>query len=70
MSGQNIAFNVEGMSCEHCVNAIKAALTKLNGVYDVIVDLNSKRVAVEYDEERVSADILRETIEDAGYKVR
>lgn len=70
MSSQNTAFYVEDMSCEHCVNTIKAELTKLNGVYDVIVDLKSKRVAVEYDEERVSADILRETIEDAGFTVR
>ncbi len=70
MSEQNIAFNVEGMSCQHCAENIKNALTKLNGVYNVIVDLESKRVAIEYDDERLSADILKGTIEDIGYNVR
>ncbi|NLM73392.1 MAG: heavy-metal-associated domain-containing protein [Clostridiaceae bacterium] len=70
MSEQNIAFNVEDMSCQHCIDRIKNALTKLNGVYSVIVDLDSKRVVIEYDDERIHADILRGTIEDIGYTVR
>ncbi|MCX7773618.1 MAG: copper ion binding protein [Clostridia bacterium] len=70
MANQHIAFNVEDMSCEHCVKSIKAAVTQLNGVYEVIVDLKTKRVAVEYDDERLDADTLKGTIEDTGYKVR
>ncbi len=70
MANQHIAFNVDGMSCEHCVQTIKAAVVQLNGVYNVIVDLSTKRVAVEYDEERLDVDTLRGTIEDTGYKVR
>ncbi len=70
MSSQHIAFNVDGMTCEHCVHTIKAALTQLNGVYEVIVDLSTKRVVVEYDDERLYTETLKGTIEDAGYKVR
>lgn len=70
MANQHIAFNVEGMSCDHCVKTIKSALTQLNGIYDVIVDLDTKHVAVEYDEERLDVGTLKGTIEDAGYKVR
>ncbi|NLM74556.1 MAG: heavy-metal-associated domain-containing protein [Clostridiaceae bacterium] len=70
MSEQNIAFNVEGVSCENCARNIKNQLTQLNGVYNVIVDIESKRVAIEYDDERLDADILKGTIEDMGYIVK
>ncbi|NMA67055.1 MAG: heavy-metal-associated domain-containing protein [Clostridiaceae bacterium] len=70
MSEQNIAFNVEGLSCDNCARNVKNALTKLNGVYNVIVDIESKRVAIEYDDERLESDILRGTIEDLGYIVK
>lgn len=70
MTNQHIAFNVEGMACDHCAQTIKAALTQLNGVYDVIVDVQSKRVAVEFDQERMDTETLKGTIEDAGYKVK
>ena len=70
MSEQNIAFNVEGMSCENCARSIKNALMQLNGVYNVIVDIETKRVAIEYDDERLNDEIIRETIEDRGFKIR
>jgi len=70
MSEQNIAFNVEGMSCENCARSIKNALMQLNGVYNVIVDIETKRVAIEYDDERLNADILKGTSEDLGYIVK
>lgn len=70
MSSEHIGFIVEGMECEHCAQTIKSALTQLNGVYEVIVDLNSKRVAIEFDQERMDRDILKGTIEDTGFKVK
>lgn len=42
----------------------------LNGVIEVIVDINTRRVVVEYDEERLSAEVIRGTIEDAGFEVK
>ncbi len=70
MTNQHIAFVVEGMACDHCAQSIKSALTQLNGVYEVIVDIQSKRIAVEFDQERMDIDTLKGTIEDAGYKVK
>jgi len=67
---EHAAFIVEGMSCEHCVKAIKEAVSRLNGVYEVLVDLEAKRVVVEYDAERLDQGTIRGTIEDAGYKVK
>ena len=62
MAEQNIAFNVEGMTSEGSVELIKNSLNMLNGVIEVIVDINTRRVVVEYDEERLSAEVIRERL--------
>ena len=70
MADQNIAFNVEGMTSEDAAESINNSLNMLNGVVGVIVDINAKRVVVEFDEERLSAEIIKGTIEDAGFEVK
>lgn len=60
-------INIEGMACNHCVMAVKNALSKLSGVKEVKVDLSNKTAIVEG--ESLSDDILVEAIEDAGYDV-
>lgn len=66
----HIAVSVEGMACSNCEEKIKEALLKLNGVQSVVVDLNLKKVSVEYDEEKVFIDVIKGTIEDQGYDVK
>ena len=39
----NKVINVEGMSCDHCRNAVESALAKLNGVTSAEVDLDKNR---------------------------
>ncbi len=58
---------VEGMSCNHCVKAVKNALGELEGVSRVDVDLEAKKVEVEG--ENLVDEKLKEAIEDAGYDV-
>jgi len=70
MAEQNVAFNIDGIINEDSARIIKESLTILNGIVEVIVDINTRRVVVEYDEERLSAAIIREKIEDAGFKVK
>lgn len=62
-------FNVEGMSCRHCVNAITKALNALEGVAGVSVDLKAKTVTVDFDESKVSAGAIKSQIEEQGYDV-
>jgi copper chaperone len=57
---------IEGMSCGHCVKHVTEALTELNGVTNVKVDLASKSALVEGDAS--DADI-KAAVEDAGYDV-
>ena len=66
----NIIFTVPDMSCSHCENSIKKAVGTLNGVENVIVDLASKKVSVEFEPTKVSAETIRNSIEDQGYEVK
>lgn len=69
MSVETRVLNVEGMSCMHCVNAVKQSVGALQGVKSVDVDLTGKTVAVVYDQDVVGLDAIKEAIEDAGYQV-
>ncbi len=62
-------INVEGMSCEHCVNAITKAVNALDGVQSVDVNLKEKTVTVEYNSMKVSIDKIKEEIEEQGYDI-
>jgi len=69
MSSETKTLNVEGMSCMHCVNAIKNAVGSLPGISKVDVDLEGKKVAVEYESNQVNIGKIKDKIEDAGYEV-
>lgn len=54
----------------NCRNAVESALAKLNGVTSAEVDLDKNQVRVDYDENRVSVEQMKEAIEDQGYDVK
>ena len=61
-------LKIKGMSCQHCVKAVKKALQEIDGIDNVTVDL-AKGEAV-FDETRpVDAGLIREKIEKAGYEL-
>ncbi len=62
-------LHVQGMSCEHCVKAVTKAVTALDGVRGVAVDLQGKTVTVEHDPAGVTHAQMREAIEEQGYDV-
>ncbi|MDM7464535.1 copper chaperone CopZ [Staphylococcus warneri] len=67
--GQEI-INVEGMSCDHCKNAVESALAKINGVSAAEVDLEKGQVRVDYNEDKVQLSDMKDAIEDKGYDVK
>lgn len=69
MSSETKTLNVEGMSCMHCVNAVKSSVGSLPGISKVDVDLEGKKVAVAFDADKVNIEKIKEKIEDAGYEV-
>jgi len=62
-------INVEGMSCDHCKMAVTKAVNALEGVSAVEVSLENKTVSVDFDEDRLSLDAVKQAIEVQGYDV-
>ncbi|MBX5490781.1 MAG: heavy-metal-associated domain-containing protein [Chloroflexi bacterium] len=62
-------LTVPNISCHHCEAAITRALTPLEGVRQVAVDIPRKEVRVEYDEGRVSLARLQEVLAEEEYPV-
>jgi len=58
---------IEGMSCQHCVMAVKKALGGLPGILENNVQIGS--AVIKYDENRVKIEDIEAKIEDAGYKI-
>jgi len=58
-------YTVAGMTCEHCVHAVRTEVGRVEGVERVEVDLATKLVTVEgpaLDDGRI-----REAVDEAGY---
>jgi len=66
---EKIILNVTGMSCSHCENAVKKAVSALEGVIKVDVDIPAKKVAIEYQADKITIADFKEAIEDQGYDV-
>ncbi|CAN7244467.1 MULTISPECIES: heavy-metal-associated domain-containing protein [unclassified Pseudomonas] len=60
-------FNVEGMSCGHCVKAITEALQAKDPAASVRIDLAAKEVGVE---SALTADQVIAAITEEGYGVK
>ncbi|MGE7185046.1 copper chaperone CopZ [Peribacillus sp. NPDC006672] len=66
---EKVTLNVSGMSCGHCVNAVEGNVGKLAGVESVKVHLEAAKVDIAFDNEKVSLEKIKETIDDQGYDV-
>ncbi|MET3244890.1 copper chaperone [Burkholderia sp. OAS925] len=60
-------FQVEGMSCQHCVAAVTNAIREHDDGAQVQVDLAAGRVTVESTQ---SVEALKAAIDEAGYTVK
>ncbi len=60
-------YIIEGMSCPHCQASVNKAISKLEGVESVSVDLGSGEAVVEGD---VDDSAVREAIYEAGFSVK
>lgn len=62
-------LNVPDISCEHCEHTITTALTPVDGVRSVSVDIPTKQVRVQYDEAAIDVDRMKEILEEEDYPV-
>lgn len=62
------SIKIRGMSCQHCVMAVTKALTDIEGVDHVQVDL--KTATASYDETKaVDAELISAAVRKAGFEV-
>jgi copper chaperone len=57
---------INGMSCQHCVNAVFTALTPVPGISSAQVTIGN--AVIEHDG-RATNDLIRDAVENAGYQV-
>ena len=62
-------LSVPDISCEHCERTITEALTPLEGVRDVRVDIPAKQVSVEYDEATIDVNKFKAVLQEEDYPV-
>ncbi len=62
-------LNVPNITCAHCERTITAALTPLDGVRSVAVDIPAKQVRVEYDPSRVALEQMQAILAEEDYPV-
>lgn len=60
-------FQIDGMSCNHCVMAVKKELSKLE-LESFNVQIGS--ASVNFEDNKVKAEQIEKAIEEAGYKIR
>lgn len=61
-------INIEGMTCGHCVGRVSKALSSIDGVSNVDVNLDEKKALVNLDKE-IPDEQFNKEIENVGYKV-
>lgn len=59
-------YSVPAISCDHCKQSIEGAVSKVEGVASVIVDIDARLVRVDGP---APDEQVRSAIEDAGYEV-
>lgn len=63
-------LRIEGMHCTSCAININFDLEDLEGVISAKTNYAKQESEVEYDEERVNAEVIIKTIEKIGYKAK
>jgi copper ion binding protein len=61
-------YTVTGMTCEHCVGAVRGEVGRIPGVTDVRVDLSTGEVTVT-SEQPVDIEAVRASVDEAGYEL-
>ena len=64
---KQVNLKITGMTCAMCVQAVEKALSKLDGVSSVNVNLANETATIEYNEQIISIEDLEKAISDTGY---
>jgi P-type Cu+ transporter len=62
-----LTLPVEGMTCASCVARVEKTLNRVDGVSAAAVNLATEKARITFDPERVTFEILRDVVAEAGY---
>ena len=65
---EKAVLKVEGMSCEHCVRAVKESIGGVAETSDVLVDLKAGTASFQYDS-AATLETIKGAIVEEGYTV-
>ncbi len=65
MAHYRTRLNIEGMTCDHCVTAVKSALERTPGVEKAEVDLGAGSAIVEG---AADVQLMLQAVESEGYR--
>ncbi|KDR94379.1 Cu+-exporting ATPase [Peptoclostridium litorale DSM 5388] len=60
-------FKVTGMTCAACVSVVEKAVSSIDGVISVSVNLATEDMNVEYDDKRLGVEDIIKAVEKRGY---
>jgi copper chaperone CopZ len=66
---EHLTLTVTGMTCGGCENAVKRAVSRLDGIVNVTASHGDQRVDVEFDPAKANRTAIAERIAAAGYTV-
>jgi len=66
MCNTTATYTVEGMTCNSCVNKVTSAVTGVEGVLDVDVDVSDGTLEVSG---HIDDAAIRDAVAQAGYKI-
>ena len=69
MKIKKLSLPVEGMTCASCVARVEKAISKVDGVKNVSVNLATEKATFEIDELKADIKQISSLVEDAGYKL-
>uniref|UniRef100_A0A8D0KQK9 Copper-transporting ATPase 1 n=1 Tax=Strix occidentalis caurina TaxID=311401 RepID=A0A8D0KQK9_STROC len=64
---QFVVINIEGMTCNSCVQSIEGVISQKAGVKSIRVSLSNRNGTIEYDPLQTCPEDLRSSIEDIGF---
>lgn len=66
---KKIVLNLEPLTCPSCIKKIEGALNKMEGVVEAKVLFNSGKVRAQFDENKIEAETIANTVSRLGYPV-
>lgn len=65
---EKLTLDIDGMSCGHCVGAVRRALEEIDGVQ--VESVRVGEAAVRYDPRTVTTHAIASAIAEEGYQAR